>query len=370
MTGALVIIVGVIVLIMVHEAGHFLAARAVGMKATEFFFGFGPRLWSVRRGETEYGVKALPLGGYVRIAGMNPYEEVAPEDVGRTYREKPFWAKSVVVLAGGATHLVLAFLLYYMVFTVIGVDSGQPTTRVAAVSTTGPEAGLVSPAAEAGIRPGDVIVELGGVAVPTWDDLVAAIVSRPGATVPVVVERDGARLELAATLAAVRDDDGTRGWLGVSPAGLQVRAGPIEGVGEAGGAVVDAVSMSARGMWGLFRNLGTLVTATFQGDQETIDQNRPLSLVGLGRLGAQTQQYGLAFTFELLALIYVFLAIFNLLPVYPLDGGHFVVALYEKIRGRAPDVRKLAPIAGAVVAFIVLLGLFALYLDIARPFEL
>ena len=104
MVGGIIIIVGIILMIMIHESGHFLAAKALDMKVTEFFFGFGPRLWSIQRGETEYGIKAFPVGGYVRIIGMNPYEEIAPEDVGRTYRGKPFWAKSVVVLASSTLH--------------------------------------------------------------------------------------------------------------------------------------------------------------------------------------------------------------------------------------------------------------------------
>ena len=110
--GAVVIIVGVLLMVVVHEMGHFVAAKAFNMKATEAFFGFGPRLWSTTRGETEYGIKAIPLGGYVRIIGMNPFEEVAPEDEGRTYRENPFWKKSVVVLAGIASHFVVAFILF------------------------------------------------------------------------------------------------------------------------------------------------------------------------------------------------------------------------------------------------------------------
>ena len=372
MVGGIIVVLGMITMVMVHEGGHFLAAKAVDMKVTEFFFGFGPKLWSTTRGETEYGIKAFPVGGYVRIVGMNPYEEVAPEDMGRTYREKPFWAKSVVVLAGVFSHIVVAFLIYFFVFTAVGVETGEPTTEVAAVASTLDEAGTTpSPAAAAGIQNGDVILSLDGIATPSWDGLVGEISTRPGETVAVTVERDGEQVELTAVLAMREDGEGgVVGWLGVSPAGVVERVGPVTGLGDAGLAVGEAVDQSVRGMWQLFSNLGNLVTATVRGDQETIDETRPLSVVGLGRLGAQTERYGLGFTLELVALINIFVALFNVLPVYPLDGGHFAVALYQKVRGKEPDVRKLAPMAAAVVIFMILLGVFAIYLDIARPFNL
>src|SRR3990170_210302 len=119
-------LVAVVASVMIHESGHYFMARATGMKATEFFFGFGPKLWSTQRGETEYGVKSLPLGGYVRIIGMNPLEEVAPADMGRTYREKKFWEKSVVVLAGVGMNFLIAFLLFYGIVLVNGVSEPVP----------------------------------------------------------------------------------------------------------------------------------------------------------------------------------------------------------------------------------------------------
>ncbi|VAV93592.1 Membrane-associated zinc metalloprotease, partial [hydrothermal vent metagenome] len=118
--GSLIVGVGILAMIVIHEGGHFLAAKAFGMKATEAFFGFGPKLWSIKRGETEYGVKAIPLGGYVRIIGMNPLEEVDPEEEHRTYRGKPFWQKSVVVLAGIGSHFVVAFVLFVIAAAMFG----------------------------------------------------------------------------------------------------------------------------------------------------------------------------------------------------------------------------------------------------------
>ena len=120
MLGGFITVFGIIAIVMIHETGHFVAAKKFGMKATEYFFGFGPRLWSTQRGETEYGIKAIPAGGYVRIIGMSPLEEVAPEEEHRTYRGKPFWQKSIVVMAGVASHFVIAFILLWTADVVVG----------------------------------------------------------------------------------------------------------------------------------------------------------------------------------------------------------------------------------------------------------
>lgn len=368
MTGGLIVLFGIVAMVMVHEAGHFLAAKATGMKATEFFFGFGPRLWSTRRGETEYGVKAIPLGGYVRIIGMNPYEDVEPDDENRTYRQKPFWAKSVVVLAGVASHFVVAFLIFFLVATVIGRQ--ELTATVGEVDPTMTD-GTVSPAQASGIEPGDVVLSIGGSPIEEWTDVQNAIRARPGETTEIVVLRDGTEQAITATFASLDDDDGgKRGYFGITPTTRTSRMGPAAGLVDSGAAVGNATRLSAEGMWHLFTGLGDLVSATLSGDTSSIDDTRPASPIGLVRIGAQTSQLGLGFTFELLALVNIFVGLFNLIPIYPLDGGHFSVALYEKIRGREADVAKLAPIAAAVVIFLVLLGVLAIYLDIASPFTL
>jgi membrane-associated protease RseP (regulator of RpoE activity) len=368
MTGGIIVLLGIVSMVMIHEAGHFFAAKAFGMKATEFFFGFGPRLWSTTKGETEYGVKAIPLGGYVRIVGMNPYEDVPPEDEGRTYRERPFWQKSIVVLAGVASHFVVAFFLFFMVFTLIGVSTLVPT--VSSVQAAFDD-GTSTPAVLAGLDEGDSILSLDGVQTSEWSQLVEAIAARPGETVTLSVQRDGQIIAIEATLASIDDEaGGKRGYLGVSPTAQKERVNPIVGVGRAGGAIGEAVVVSTQGMWQLFTGLGDLIGATISGDTDGIDDVRPASPIGLVRIGAQTQDLGIGFTLELVALINVFVGLFNVIPIYPLDGGHFSVALYERIRGREADVRKLAPVAAAVVIFMVLLGVLAIYLDIANPLNL
>ncbi len=214
--GPFIMIVGIILMIVIHEGGHFVAAKYFGMKATEAFFGFGPRLWSTRTGETAYGVKAIPLVGYVRIIGMNPFEEVAPEEESRTYRVAPFWKKSVVVLAGIATHFVVAFVILFLVGLAYGTLTRDAdglvvlTTAVGEVSDTLRDSSEPSPAAVAGTLADDGIVATDGAPVATWDDFATFTAERPGESVVIRVERDGERVDLTATLATVerikRDD--------------------------------------------------------------------------------------------------------------------------------------------------------------------
>src|SRR5437667_8731330 len=163
----LLYVVAILTIVLIHEAGHFVSAKAFGIKVEEFFVGFGPRLWSFRRGETEYGVKALPLGGYVRIAGMNPFQDVPEEEKPRTFGSKPPWQRAVVILAGPVTHFLIAILLLASFFAFIGVAKYQPVVdAVCAINPTSaqlcPHAGQPSPAQLAGLRPGDLIVSVDG----------------------------------------------------------------------------------------------------------------------------------------------------------------------------------------------------------------
>jgi membrane-associated protease RseP (regulator of RpoE activity) len=363
--GGLVVLLGIIAMITVHEAGHFLAAKAVGIKATKFYFGFGPKLWSTQRGETEYGIRAFPIGGYVNIVGMDPSKPVSPEDVGRTYHDKPFWVKSVVVLAGVASHFVIAFLLFFVVVSLVGVSVS--TTTIEEVQATLAD-GTVTPAAAAGLQDGDRIVGIDDLESDEWPELVAYIAGHPGETVEIAVDRGGETLTLEATLAAL--DDGTRGYLGVRSAQATDRAGPIQGVVDSGAAVGEATVASVTGLWRMVSGFGGLVEAAITGDAEKIEDTRPASPIGLVRIGAETQSLGFAFTLELIALVNVFVGVFNLVPMPPFDGGHFAVALYEKVRGRRVDVSVLAPVTVVVVVFMLLLGVLAIYLDIANPFTL
>ena len=382
--GALTVLVGLALMIVIHEGAHFAAAKAFNMKATEAFFGFGPRLWSTTRGETEYGIKAIPLGGYVRIIGMNPFEEVDPEDEDRTYRVAPFWQKSVVVLAGIASHFVVAFLIFFVLALAYGtvvLDDGDvvPTTGVAAISAT-LEDGSPTPAAVSGIQDGDVIVVFNGIEVATWDDFVDEARVLGGETVELTVLRDGTPVVLTTTLVSeerpvfvdgevVEDENGDPvtemvGFFGVSPEVEREYPGVLGSLSAAGRDLVLALRQSIVGLWELVVNFGGLVTAAFGSNDEILDTVRPISPIGLAQIAGALESNLL-----LLALVNVFVGVVNFVPLYPLDGGHFIVALYEKVSGRVPDVRKLLPVAAAVFIFLVTLGLLGIYLDLFKPLQ-
>lgn len=385
--GTAVMIIGIIAMIVIHELGHFVAAKGFGMKATEAFFGFGPRIWSTTRGETEYGIKALPLGGYVRIIGMNPLEEVPEEDERRTYRTAVFWKKSVVVLAGVFSHFVMAAFLLLIVFSAWGVvatdDDGSPipTLTLSLVARATPEGGE-SPAALSGFLEGDVLRSYDGTQLASWDDFVDRVESDGGVTVTIGYERDGAPADSIVTLALidkpvvdedgeiVKDADGETlykeaGYFGAVPEVVRDYPGLIGTVGAVGRGVGEALVQSVYGLWRMVVGLPELIGSLFGGSEEVLEEVRPISPIGLVRLAGPLES-----TLMLLALVNVFVGVLNFIPLYPFDGGHFAVALYEKITGRTPDVTKLVPVAAVVIVFLITVGFMGIYLDIFRPIQL
>jgi len=355
MLGGIAAAIAILVFVTAHEAGHFLAAKATGMKATEFFFGFGPKLWSTRKGETEYGFKALPLGGYVRIIGMNPLEEVAPEDIGRTYREKKFWEKSVVVLAGVGMNFLIAFVMFWWLFVANGLNQPVPVINTVVDD---------SPAAAAGLMEGDQIIAIGARPVSTWDQATAVLREGPGPTTLTVI-RGGAPTHLDVELIESPSIPGS-GYLGISPQIENVPVGPFESVGLGGQAVWGGIEDTFYSLYQMFRPSSLAqYFGVLGGDTDVPDEIRPVSPIGIVSIGTQAESA--AGFFGILAYINVILATINLLPLFPLDGGHFAVALYEKISGRQANIRKLMPVAAAVIGTLFFLGFVAIILDIVDP---
>ena len=379
----LIVIAALVAMVMLHELGHFITAKWSGMKVTEYFLGFGPRIWSTRRGETEYGIKALPLGGYVKIIGMSNLEEVPPEDEARTYRQKPLPNKLLVAVAGSAMHFVIALVLIFVILVGYGVAQDQSVQVQGLTSWQGP----ASPAKLAGVKPGDVIVSIDGKAVHSFDQVSEVTSKSVGKAVTLVVERDGHDQTLHITpidghdvtidgVPAVTSTKDT-GLIGVELQNPVVRVEPLTAAGRSFTQFGSLVKESVVAVWQRFSpagigNLFDQVTNAHAAQQAETDGNRPESIYGAARTAVQGLQVGWADFLWVLVLINVFIGMLNLLPMLPLDGGHVVVAVYEGIRSRRnrpyhADVSKLTPVA---YAFMLLLGFVVLssfYLDIAHP---
>jgi membrane-associated protease RseP (regulator of RpoE activity) len=390
----LVVILGIVVMIFLHELGHYLTAKWAGMKVTEFFIGFGPKIWSFRRGETEYGLKVVPAGAYVRIIGMNNLDEVDPADEPRTYRQKSFPKRLLVVSAGSLMHFAQAFVLLVILLGVVGFPGrsiANPPDRAPAwkINTVLDD----SAAQEVGLREDDLIVAVDGQAVSRYEELSDALARADvGEDVQLTIERGGAERTVEARLRPrPADEGGETGspFLGVGtskhfsdePIGLGtaiVRA-PGEMVrftGQTFGAM--AGFFSPRGISDFANNVGEANDpdsgsgGSGGSGSSADDDDRLISIIGVVQLGSQDVENRAAFLLALFFSLNMFIGIFNMLPLLPLDGGHAAVAIYERIRsrpGRAyhADFAKLLPLTYAVVMGLVVLGVTAMYLDIVDP---
>jgi membrane-associated protease RseP (regulator of RpoE activity) len=365
--GLLIFLPFLTVIISIHELAHFGVARHYGMKVTEYFIGFGPRIWSTRRGELEWGVKALPIGGYVKIAGMNPYEEIAPEDVDRTYGAKPAYQRALTIFAGPGSHFVVAAILFSLTFFFFG----DFRSTVPVVGRVEPSLnGSTSPAADAGMQPGDVIVGIGDVRDPTQEqmrDLVtAAVKNDPGSPVAVTVERDGQEivLEIVPELDTIEGVKMGRVGIVLGTERIGLVPSVVAGVKEVGFAIEESIGQVGRvfGPQGIGR-IVTLLTSDAPRDQQDAT-----SVVGISQqVGATSSRGDWGTVLYFFAFVTVFIGLINLVPLPPFDGGHLAVVAYEKVMHRAVDMRKLIPVSAAVIAFFVIFVSATMFLDFAKP---
>jgi membrane-associated protease RseP (regulator of RpoE activity) len=357
-----------IVVIVIHEAAHFGMAKWFGIKVQEFFVGFGPRIWTTRRGETEYGFKWIPAGGYVKIAGMNPYETVAPEDEPRTFGAKPIWQRALVIVAGPATHFVLAFLFFAMWLGFVG----QPDIRSPVILRVVPTLeGVQSPASSSGLRAGERIVAIGGVEDPTDLELVRVTREHVGKPVTLVVERDGQTREVT-VVPVLSEVAGERvGRIGVLLGQARERAGVVGSVTGGASSVGDSMVQTVQNMGRIFGPEGVGRVARLLFTDAPREVTDAASVVGIGKVAAQTASgRDSGDLLYLFAFVNVFIGLLNLLPLPPFDGGHLTMLAIEKVRGRPVDVRKVIPISVAVVTFFIIFTVSVVYLDITKPITL
>jgi membrane-associated protease RseP (regulator of RpoE activity) len=425
--GIVVFAVGLLVSIAWHELGHLSTAKLFGIRVPQYMVGFGPTIWSKRKGDTEYGFKAIPFGGYIRMIGMFPpgpdgriesrstspwrsmiedarsaaFEELEPGDESRLFYTRKPWKRVIVMFAGPFMNLILAVALFLTVLMGFGIS--QQTNTVSSVSEcviaqsqnrdTCKKSDPASPAAAAGLKAGDKIVSFNGVKTTDWNKLSDLIRATPGKTVPIVVERKGQALTLHAKIAsnqvAKKDSSGqivqgqyvTAGFLGFSAATGIVRQDFGESVTWMGDRMGEAVDSIAA----LPGKIPALWNAAFDGAPRQADS--PMGVVGAARVGGEiftldippTQQ--LAMALMLVAGFNLSLFLFNLLPLLPLDGGHVAGALWEALRRNLAkvlkrpdpgpfDVAKLMPVAYVVAGIFVCFTILVLIADVVNPVKI
>ena len=359
-----VFVLGLAISIMLHELGHFWTARKSGMKATQFFLGFGPRVWSTHRNGVEYGVRAIPLGGFVKIIGMTNVDEVDAADEGVTYRQGSYARRMWVITAGSVMHMIIAVVLIVIVYGVWGQNREVGVVRLGAVVEG-------SPAEKAGLRVDDIILTVNGepaTKATEWRNQLAD--TPPGGSMTLGVVRDGEPLTIVATLIQNPDVEETRGYLGVSPySSDRVQLSVVDALTEGPKDLVTGVGQAITGVAKVINpvNVWGHLTGT-----NSDASSRPGTIVGATQISDDVGEYdGWAGMLSLLAGLNVSVGVFNMFPLLPLDGGHAAIATYERIRSRRgkryyADVNKLMPVAAACIVLLAFMFLTGLYLDISK----
>lgn len=467
----LVVVAAIVFMIFMHELGHYLMAKRAGMKVTEFFIFFGPKVWSFRRGETEYGIKCIPAGAYVKIVGMTNLEEVEPAEEARTYRQKTFGQRVGVAVAGSTMHFLMALALIVIALVWVGQPNGSIDPRVQERDWRIGSVSEGTGAADAGLREGDRILSIDGRKIDSFADVRSVTGELVGKTVPVVYDRGGTRetaevslqpryqwfvarvpadtppaqaglrpgdelvsigdvdltsvRDLQALLEDLEGDQVSVAYQRLGPdgetqhstdltvsnlilqgnqvlVGISAEPGPeqrlsfTEAITAAPRDFLAVTALSAQGLGRFFTPGGigdfagqvgsarsdraeavptsTESSAQLGGSGSAVSENRLMSLLGLIRLGGDVGEVQPAALISLFALINIFIGIFNLVPLLPFDGGHVMIAVYEKIQelrlGRRryfTDAARLLPITYVVVVALALLFFSTIYLDLANP---
>ena len=390
--GILAFAVALLVSVMIHEAGHYLTAKKFGMKVTEFFVGFGKKIWSVTKGETEFGLKAIPAGGYCKIVGMTPREELSPADADRAFIKASVPQRLIVLGAGSFLHFVIGFVLLIVLFASVGITS--LTNQVERVSECIPQTAnevcsaksVPSPAKNAGIIAGDKIVKVNGLSYQEWSEVVEVIRSSAGKQLDITIDRNGSLINILVTPASRELDGKEIGVLGVVNQVGTITYGPLTAIAKGGSFTIDILQNSVTALISLPSKIPDLVNQTF-GNQER-DPEGLVGVVGVARVSGETAETKALTTREkiatfilIIASLNIFVGIFNLLPLLPLDGGHMAVAIADGVRNTrakakglakpAPfDVERLTPITMVVFVVMASLSLLLLTADILNPIRL
>jgi len=379
-----VVLVAIMVMIMGHEFGHFITAKRAGMEVTDFFVGFGPVLWAIKRGETRYGVRAILFGGYVKVPGMSWESEIAPQNESRTYRSASYPRKVLFASAGSLMHGVMALVLAWASLTFVGLPSSD---HVGVLAFSHWDGHHQTAAQQAGLRLTDQIVAVDGVAITSPDQLVALVHGDAGRTLTLSVRRNGRMITLHATPVDGRTlkeggvalASGTRpdGFLGIEVGALVTRSsllGAVPGSFHQVGTMINAALKGLGHVFtpGEFTSLFHQVVSPAAANNRSNQLTRPESIVGVVRLAVQSTQNGVGTLLEILMAVNIFVGVLNMLPMLPLDGGYVLIATYERVRsrrGRAyhADVTRLTPVIYAFMSVLLVLFASTLYLDIVHP---